>query len=276
MQFVMVVTRDLQLVKNVESALDSGWFKIWHLKNAREALAALGQQEPALIVCDGRVDIDAYIELSRKLKIDLGQSSMIFLLLTYSDNPPEMSLIRDAAVDDILKWPSPAAVLGTKLRQLIDKHEALSSRATVRETTIELGLRAPEPVATGFEVERGAPQLDRDPFLVGTPKGPIEPPRGFEEHDGVVFEHGFGSTEGTPRPKISFGVDEDSPGVAPDSAGTIPQARLEELATRLLDQKLTEAARTQIKKLIVASVQQELKRLMPQIVEAVRKDMSKS
>lgn len=275
MQFVMVVTRDMQLVKNIENALDSGWFKIWHLKNAREALAALGQQEPALIVCDGRVEIDAYIELSRKLKIDLGQSSMIFLLLTHTDNPPEMPLIRDAAVDDILKWPAPTAVLGTKLRQLIDKHESLSSRATVRETTIELGLRPPEPAASGFEVHHGAPQLDRDPFVVGAPTGPIEPPRGFDDHDGVVFEHGFGEAPETPRPKISFSGDATPVGGFDTGTG-ISQARIEELATRMLDQKLTEAARTQIKKLIVTSVQQELKRLMPQIVEAVRREMGKS
>ncbi|MCL4235253.1 MAG: hypothetical protein KJ042_12130, partial [Deltaproteobacteria bacterium] len=252
------------------------WYKLWHLQNAREARAALGQQEPALIVCAGRVDIDAYIELSRKLKIDLGQSSMIFLLLTYSDNPPEMPLIRDAAVDDILKWPSPAAVLGTKLRQLIDRHESLSSRANVRETTIELGLRTPEPVSPTFEIQHGAPQLDRDPFVVGAPTGPIDPPRGFDDHDGVVFEHGFSAVEDVPRPKISFTGGDAPPAVVPDAGVGIPQARIEELAGRMLDQKLTEAARTQIKKLIVTSVQQELKRLMPQIVEAVRREMDKS
>ncbi|MCC6160544.1 MAG: hypothetical protein IT350_21020 [Deltaproteobacteria bacterium] len=275
MQFVMVVTRDLQLVKSIESALDSGWFKIWHLKNAREALAALGQQEPALIVCDGRVDIDAYIELTRKLKLDLGQSSMVFLLLTYADNPPEMALIRDAGVDDILKWPSPVAVLGNKLRQLIDKHESLSSRAATGETTIELGLRPSEPASTGFEVERGTPQLDRDPFVTGAPRGPIDAPSGFDRHDGVVFEHGFGTADGASLPKVSFGEDATPVGGLDAGVG-IPQARLEELAARMLDQKLTEAARTQIKKVIVTSVQQELKRLMPQIVEAVRKEMGKS
>lgn len=267
MKFIMVISHDPTLQKDIEKSVDAGWFKMWYCRTTKEAMTMLGQQEPSLIVCDGRIDADAFIELARTMKIQLGQSTLTFLLLTSREKLPdqEMAAIRDSGIDDYVKWPSPQAILGLKLRSLVDRHDA---QAASRESTGAIAYSFKErPAAedeSGFEMPAPAKAAEEFGLESGIRMSMPTLKAGIGE---PVFQHGFGedpefdaSQETVAKPPSGVTVD-------------LPPGKVEQMAARILDQKMTEVARTQMKKLVASVVRAELKALLPQIVEQVKRQL---
>jgi len=162
---VLVVEDDPAISRMLEIELGEAGYRVELAATASDALSAVEQEEPDLIVLDLRLpDVDG-LSVCRQLR--RGGKRMPILMLTALDRVGDRVLGLDAGADDYL--PKPFAV-----EELLARLRALTRRAGGDEVWLEAGPVRLNPAtrevtSSGREIELSAREFDLLAFLMEAP-----------------------------------------------------------------------------------------------------------
>ena len=300
MQLILVISRDTELNKAITGALDASWSRVWTCMNPKDAINMVGQQEPAVIIVDGRTDLVSQLEIVKKLKKGLHLDHISCLLFaSLGSEKIDPMMLADYGVDETMAWPSPVPIISHKVRLLIDKNDAKKVRkshfleATAdsnggilksdsqyddippggdpfrlnRKSLFVVDAEKKAPVGHDYEKPKGI-ELPDD-FFENSSEVDLEKPSLAGEPSKSADEFSLNTLGRSMPPKLV----EKPPSETAEAFRHLTPEHLDELAAKILEQKLTTAAKENIRKLIAKSVRQELNKLMPEIVSYVKKQL---
>ncbi|MBZ0271325.1 hypothetical protein K8I61_04765 [bacterium] len=290
MQLILVIGRDPEIGKAVQSALDSGWYRVWTSPDPGNAISMIGQQEPCVVVMDARLEPDVALRFLFRLKNEFGQGHLTALLVTHAQQILPAELAAAAQPDDTISWPASLPALSNKLRLLIDRYETKKARAG-HYLDVASPDRDPSILKSDSQYDSVHPREDdhggkRNLYVAGEESG-VHPSRAAIE----LPKDFFGSDSGIEFESQHTGGDEDISNFAMNTMGqagagargTIDAAlagltpdHIDKIAREMLDEKLTRAARENIRRVIAKQVQVELEALLPTIIANVKEQIEKS
>ncbi|MCZ7585860.1 MAG: hypothetical protein M5R36_22415 [Deltaproteobacteria bacterium] len=275
------------MARTIEKSLDAGWFKTWTCYSPADAISLIGRQEPCAVVVDGRTNRESNLEFIRRLKQDLGNGHLPCLFFHAPNDKPGADILAAAGVDEHLAWPTTVAIVGTRLKHLVEMYEA-NRRRDVNLFSEGVGGGGDESfqksgtqyqgLSTAIFFRKAAPGAARRPVaetVVEEKADSIELPKDFFDGNDVDLTqpkilHGaeaFGSS------RVSMGERDGGGDAAPADFGALSAEKLEEIAARLLNKKLDDAARKQIRRVIAEAVHAEIDSLLPSLIERIRKEL---
>ncbi len=307
MNLVLIITKDSAIGQAIEKAIDPSKYLVWVSYSLQEARTMLGQQNTSAIIIDAQNRIDEGLEFVETIKLKLGKLEIACIMLCAPGANIDMKKALRAGVDDVVIWPSPLENIIGKIDQLIDEYhvhqgtklleyrEANEDSDEAYRFSEDQGiadhipssmdplrfnqpgvLNHPQPEEPHFEAYEMNPNVKPQAIDLD---GGDDAPKTEIYHEPKHAEDAE-KISGPKSPDAQFTTEHDARrGVTPaggvtsveKAAEALSVERIEEIAAKILDKKLTEAARTNIRRIIAQVVREEIEKIKPDLMDSLKK-----